>query len=214
MTMQVYSPVEERMNIWSHAVGFVLSVVALVALVLQATRHGTVLQLASFTIFGLSLVLMYAVSTIYHGCSTPERRCRLRVYDHVSIYVLIAGTYTPFALIVVQGSAGWTLFATSWLMALAGTVMKLSFTGRFRLLSTLMYVGMGWMILLFLKPLTEGLADEGLAWLIAGGVAYSVGALLYSVRTLPFNHAAFHALVLLGSTCHFVAVYYFLLPAS
>lgn len=212
--MHVYSPVEERMNIWSHAVGFVLSLAAFVALVLQATRHGTFLQLASFAIFGLSLVLMYGVSTVYHGCTRPERRCRLRIYDHVSIYVLIAGTYTPFALITVQGSAGWALFAMSWLMALAGTVMKLFFTGRYRLLSTLMYVGMGWMILLFLKPLTERLVDEGLAWLIAGGVAYSVGALLYSVRTLPFNHASFHALVLLGSACHFMAVYYFLLPGT
>jgi len=210
--MQLYSRAEERLNIASHAAGFVLSLAALAMLVVHAVRDGNALQLASFTIFGLSLVLMYAISTIYHSSTTAERRRRLRICDHVSIYVLIAGTYTPFALVTIQGSAGWLLFATSWILALAGTVLKFFHTGRYRVLSTLMYVGMGWLILFYLKPLTENLVAAGLLWLVAGGVAYSIGALLYSCKWLPFNHASFHICVLLGSACHFVSVNYYVLP--
>lgn len=204
-----YSPVEERINIGSHALGFVLSIAALVALLLRAIASGSTLALVSFGIFGLSLVILYGISTLYHSTQDPLRRTRLRIADHASIYVLIAGTYTPFTLIVLQGSIGWSIFTASWAMALTGIILKLFYTGRFRLLSTLLYVFMGWIIVFAINPLIEKLAAEGLYWAVAGGIAYTMGALLYSIRKLPLNHAIFHLFVLLGSCCHFISVYFF-----
>jgi len=192
-----------------HALGFLLSVAALVALLLRASALDSMLVLVSFGLFGVSLVLLYAISTLYHSTQNPRLRSRLRVADHASIYVLIAGTYSPFALIVMQGSIGWTIFAVSWSMALAGIVLKLFYTGRFSLLSTLLYVFMGWIILFAIQPLLASFGGPGLSWLIAGGVSYTLGAVLYSIRRLPLNHAIFHLFVLLGSCCHFVAVYFY-----
>tara|TARA_R100000306_G_scaffold25596_2_gene28952 strand:+ start:232937 stop:233524 length:588 start_codon:yes stop_codon:yes gene_type:complete len=193
-----------------HALGFLLSVAALVALLLRASALDSMLVLVSFGLFGVSLVLLYGISTLYHSAQNPRLRSRLRVADHASIYVLIAGTYSPFALIVMQGSIGWTIFAVSWSMALAGIVLKLFYTGRFSLLSTLLYVFMGWIILFAIQPLLASFGGPGLSWLIAGGVSYTLGAVLYSIRRLPLNHAIFHLFVLLGSCCHFVAVYFYI----
>jgi hemolysin III len=137
---------------------------------------------------------------------------RLRVVDHASIYVLIAGTYTPFTLITLAGPTGYTLFAVAWIMAVCGIVLKLFFTGRFTALSTAMYVLMGWLIVFAIKPLMAGLPPAGLLWMLAGGVAYTVGALLYGIKALPFNHAIFHLFVLAGSLCHFIAVYAYVRP--
>ncbi|HBN13757.1 hemolysin III family protein [Pseudohongiella sp. SYSU M77423] len=204
-----YSQTEERLNVSLHALGFLLSVAALVALLLRASALDSMLVLVSFGLFGVSLVLLYAISTLYHSTQNPRLRSRLRVADHASIYVLIAGTYSPFALIVMQGSIGWTIFAVSWSMALAGIVLKLFYTGRFSLLSTLLYVFMGWIILFAIQPLLASFGGPGLSWLIAGGVSYTLGAVLYSIRRLPLNHAIFHLFVLLGSCCHFVAVYFY-----
>lgn len=206
-----YPPAEEAVNVASHAVGFVLSIIALILLVVRAAESGSRLALVSFTIFGLSLVITYAVSTLYHSTRIPERRGRLRIMDHASIYVLIAGTYTPFTLITLQGMVGWLIFGISWSMALTGIVLKLFFTGRFRMVSTLMYVFMGWLILFAIAPLVENLHERGLYWLVAGGIAYSVGALLYSLRVIPFSHAMFHLLTMVGSACHFLAVFFYVL---
>ncbi|HBX38312.1 MAG TPA: hemolysin D [Pseudohongiella sp.] len=205
-----YSQTEERLNVSLHALGFLLSVAALVALLLRASALDSMLVLVSFGLFGVSLVLLYGISTLYHSAQNPRLRSRLRVADHASIYVLIAGTYSPFALIVMQGSIGWTIFAVSWSMALAGIVLKLFYTGRFSLLSTLLYVFMGWIILFAIQPLLASFGGPGLSWLIAGGVSYTLGAVLYSIRRLPLNHAIFHLFVLLGSCCHFVAVYFYI----
>lgn len=207
-----YSPAEELINVYSHAVGVVLSVIALIFLIARAIQASGVLPLVSFSIFGGSLLMLYATSTLYHSCKTPERRSRLRIFDHVSIYFLIAGTYTPFALITLQGMVGWIIFSVSWGFALAGSSLKLFYTGRFRLISTLMYVFMGWLILFAIKPLSNNLVDAGMLWLVMGGVFYSLGAVIYSIRLISFNHAIFHIFVLLGSGCHFVAVYYYVLP--
>ena len=204
-----YSQREERLNVSLHALGLLLSVAALVALLLRASALDSTLVLVSFGLFGVSLVLLYSISTLYHSTQNPRRRSRLRVADHASIYVLIAGTYSPFALIVLQGSIGWSIFAASWSMALAGIVLKLFYTGRFSLLSTLLYVFMGWIILFAIQPLLASFGGPGLSWLIAGGVSYTLGAVLYSIRRLPLNHAIFHLFVLLGSCCHFVAVYFY-----
>ncbi|MEX0962507.1 MAG: hemolysin III family protein [Pseudohongiellaceae bacterium] len=204
-----YSPLEERLNIGSHAIGFLLSLIALVALLLQARAIGSTVALVSFGLFGLSLVILYGVSTLYHSTQNPLSRSRLRIADHAAIYVLIAGTYTPFTLVTLQGSIGWSIFAASWAMALTGIGLKLFYTGRFQLLSTLLYVFMGWIILFAIVPLVERLPAAGLNWVVAGGISYTLGAALYSFRILPFNHAMFHLFVLIGSGCHFVAVYFY-----
>ncbi len=207
-----YPPVEEKINIISHAVGLVLSIVALLLLVTHASLHGNAWHVVSFSIFGASLIFLYAASTFYHGAKEPSLRNRLRVLDHASIYALIAGTYTPFALITLSGSTGWVVFGVSWGLALSGIVLKLFFTGKYHLLSTLMYVFMGWIIIFAIKPLINNLPEAGLLWLFAGGVSYTLGAILYSIKKLKFNHAIFHLLVLVGSVCHFVSVFFYVLP--
>lgn len=209
-----YSPLEERINITSHAFGFLLSLVALALLTTHASLNGNAWHVVSFGIFGASLVVLFAASTIYHSAKKPELRSRLRIVDHAAIYVLIAGTYTPFTLITLNGTAGWIIFSASWAMALTGIVLKLFFTGRFDLISTLMYVFMGWIIVFDLESLINKLSSEGLFWLVAGGLAYTVGAILYSIKKIKFNHAIFHVFVLLGAFCHFVSVYFYVLPAE
>jgi len=207
-----YSPAEERVNISSHAIGLLLSVVALALLVMHASSNGDVWHIVSFSVFGASLIILFAASTIYHSSRDPASRARLRVLDHASIYVLIAGTYTPFTLVTLNGPTGWTIFAITWGMALSGIVLKLFFTGRYELVSTLMYVFMGWIIVFAIGPLIDNLPPDGLSWLVAGGIAYTVGAILYGIKQIKFNHAIFHVFVLLGAFCHFVAVYYYVLP--
>jgi len=209
--VKFYSPLEENINIVSHAVGFLLSSIATVLLVFYASRDGSVWHIVSFSMYGVSLMLAFAASTIYHRAKTPVVRKRLRVFDHAAIYVLIAGTYTPFTLVTLNGATGWWLFAISWGMAAAGIILKLFYTGRFRVLSTLMYVFMGWIIIFAIKPLMNNLPSEGLVWLVAGGVAYTVGAILYSFKKIKFNHAIFHIFVLLGAACHFVSVFFYVL---
>ncbi len=209
---QHYTPAEERANIYSHAFGIVVSVVALVVMIIKANEHGNIRHLLSVTIFGLSLIALYTSSTLYHSATNPVKRARLRVIDHAMIYVLIAGTYTPLTLITLAGSTGWSIFVFSWAMAATGIILKLFFTGRFNALSTALYVLMGWIIVVALEPLRANLPDDGLSWLFAGGVAYTAGALLYSIKRIKFNHAIFHLFVLSGSLCHFISVYFYVLP--
>jgi hemolysin III len=191
-----YPPGEERLNIVSHAIGFVLSLAATVLLVMRAIDIGNARVLV----------------TTYHSATRPALRARLRIVDHASIYVLIAGTYTPFAMVTLHGPVGWWIFGATWGLALGGIIMKLFFTGRFHLTSTLMYVFMGWIIVFAIKPLMNNLSQTGLLWLVIGGIAYTFGAALYGIKSLKFNHALFHLLVLVGSVCHFVSVFYFVVP--
>ena len=142
---------------------------------------------------------------------TPKLRSRLRINDHASIYVLIAGTYTPFVLVTLNGPLGWTIFGLSWGMALTGIILKIFFTGKYNLISTLMYVFMGWIIIFAIKPLINNLSNEGIVWLFNGGIAYTIGAVLYGIKRLKFNHAIFHIFVLMGSFSHFVSVYFYVL---
>lgn len=209
-----YSAIEEKLNITTHVVGLVFSVAALVLLVTRATLYGNVWHIVSFSVFGASLIILYASSTIYHSATNPVLRSRLRIVDHASIYVLIAGTYTPFSLVTLSGLSGWMIFSFSWAMAITGIILKLFFTGRYNLISTLMYVFMGWIIIFAIKPLINNLSSEGLFWLVAGGIAYTVGAILYGIKKIKFNHAIFHVFVLLGSFCHFVSVYFYVLPGG
>ena len=209
-----YSPLEEKTNIISHAIGLALSIVATVLMLVRASLYGNAWHVVSVSIFGASLILLYAASTFYHSAKDPKLRSRLRVFDHATIYVLIAGTYTPFTLVTLNGPVGWTVFGVSWAMAVSGVVLKLFYTGRYNVLSTLMYVFMGWIIMFAIKPLVNSLPSEGLYWLIAGGVAYTTGAILYSIKQIKFNHAIFHMFVLLGSFCHVMAVYFYVLPGG
>jgi len=207
-----YSPREEKINITSHAIGLILSIFALVLLFTHSNRHGDIWHVVSFNIFGASLIVLYAASTFYHSAKKPGLRRRLRVIDHASIYVLIAGTYTPFTLVTLKGLIGWAIFGTSWGLALTGIILKLFFIGKYKLISTLMYVFMGWIIVFAIKPLINNLSSDGLIWLAAGGMAYTIGAILYSIKKIKFNHAIFHILVLIGSVCHFVSVFLYVLP--
>ena len=209
-----YSPIEEKINIISHAIGFILSIVALVLLVTHATLHGDVWHIVSFSIFGASLIILYAASTFYHSAKKPELRNRLKIIDHASIYVLIAGTYTPFTLVTLNGTIGWVIFGISWGLALTGIILKLFFTGKYNLISTIMYVLMGWVIVFAIKPLINNLPLEGLLWLFAGGISYTIGAILYSIKKIKFNHAIFHMFVLIGSFCHFMSVFFYVLPSE
>jgi hemolysin III len=206
-SVKIYSPAEERINIVSHATGFILSVVGLLLLVVHASNHGGIIYIVSFTIFGLSLLILYAASTLYHSEKEPERRARLKIFDHASIYVLIAGSYTPFTLVTLAGTTGWVIFGITWGSALTGIILKLFFTGKYSIVSTVMYVLMGWVIVFAIKPLFNNLPLEGFLWLVGGGVAYTIGAVIYSIKKIKFNHAIFHIFVLIGSFSHFVSIF-------
>jgi hemolysin III len=209
-----YSKMEEDINVFSHAMGAVFGVVALIFLVIKAVKYGTVWHIVSFSIFGASLVILYSASALYHSAKNPIIRKRLKVFDHAAIYVLIAGTYTPFCLVTLNGFVGWVLFGVAWGIALVGIILKLFFTGRFNIISTLAYVVMGWLIVFAINPLTENLAAGGVKWLIIGGISYTVGAILYAIHQIKFNHAIFHIFVLMGSISHFISVYYYVLQVS
>lgn len=205
----VYPILEEKINVLTHAIGFLLSVVALVLLVVKSSINGTIWHIVSFSIYGASLIILYAASTLFHNAKNLKIRKRLNIFDHASIYILIAGTYTPFTLVTLNGTIGWVLFGITWGIALTGVVLKLFFTGKYDKISTIAYVLMGWIIVFAFKPLLNNLPFEGVVWLVLGGIAYTIGAFLYSIKRLSFNHAIFHVFVLIGSFCHFIAVYFY-----
>lgn len=207
-----YPPLEEKLNIISHAFGFALSIVGLLLLIYRAHTFGEIIHLISFSVFGASLILLYAASTFYHSARRPRLRYKLNILDHASIYLLIAGTYTPFALVTLSGLTGWIIFAVVWGMASIGVMLKLFYTGRYHLLSTAMYVLMGWIIVFAIKPLINNLELPGLLWLISGGISYTLGAVFFSIDRIKYNHAIFHVLVLMGSFCHFISIYFYVLP--
>ncbi len=213
-TLTDYSPLEEMMNIISHGLGFLLSIVAAVLLITRASLHGDAWHIVSFSVFGTSLVILYAASTVYHSAKRTVLRNRLRIFDHASIYILIAGTYTPFALVTLNGTVGWVIFGVTWGLAITGIILKLFFTGKYDLISTLMYLLMGWVIIFAIKPLINNLSTGGLLWLFAGGMAYTAGAVLYSFEKIKFNHAIFHMFVLAGSVSHFVSIFFYVLPSA
>lgn len=204
--VQFYPPLEEKINIISHALGLLLSIVGFVLLLVQAYSQGMAHILAA-VIYGSSMIALYSASTLYHRSKTPSIRIKLRVVDHAAIYVLIAGTYTPYMLLTLPGPLGYSILAAAWTMALIGIVIKIFYTGHFEVLSTLLYIAMGWAIVFAIKPLAANLAPAGLYWLMAGGISYTVGAILYAFKKIPYNHAIFHLFVLLGSICHYISIY-------
>ena len=204
-----YTEKEEKLNVISHAFGLVMGIIALPFLILKSMYFEGFWKPASLLIYGVSIIILYAASTVYHAAKVPKIRRRLNIFDHAAIYVLIAGTYTPFTLITLEGETGWIIFGLTWFFAFTGIILKLFFTGKYDKLSTVMYVLMGWQIVFAISPLLENLATEGIFWLFSGGVFYTVGAILYSIKKIPYNHAIFHVFVLFGSISHFISVYFY-----
>ena len=205
-----YSTGEEIAHSITHGIGAVLSVVGLVLLVMRAAQTGDVWRIVSFAIFGTSMVLLYTASTLYHALIPPRARHIFKILDHAMIYVLIAGSYTPFLLISLRGSWGWSLFGVVWGLTLIGIAFKIFFAGRFRLVSTLLYLAMGWMCAIAIKPMIANVPHDGLMWLLAGGLAYSLGTIFYMWKKMTYHHAVWHVFVLAGTGCHFVAIYNYL----
>ncbi len=203
-----YSKKEELLNIISHGLGLILSLIAFPYIVFKALYYPDVLQTISLIIYGFSLIVLYTASTFYHATEQPLLRRQLNIIDHAAIYVLIAGSYSPFCIVVLNNKLGFYLFLFVWIFALIGIILKLFFTGRFRKLSTAMYLFMGWQVVFFIKPLIQRLSTEGVYYLIAGGIFYTIGALFYALdKKVKYNHAIFHVFVLLGSLSHFLAIY-------
>jgi hemolysin III len=205
-------PVEERINAATHAIGAALSLVALCLLVLQAQSIGGLARLLSVSVFGVSMVMLYSASTWYHAVLDPRWKHWLRVFDHASIYLLIAGTYTPFTLIGLRGSWGWTLFGIVWGLALAGVVLKVFFVHRLPWLSVAVYLAMGWLAIVAIGPVVAALPTGGFLWLLAGGLAYTSGVVFYLWKSLPHHHAIWHLFVMAGTACHFISIYGYVLP--
>lgn len=204
-----YPPLEEKINVISHGIGIVLSLIAFILLMVKSTFDGNYTHIISYIIYGISLIILYSASTIYHNSKTEKIRKKLNVFDHAAIYILIAGTYTPYALITLSGKIGWIIFIVIWCIAIIGVGLKLFFIGRFKVLSTVMYVLMGWLMIFAIKPMINNLSTEGLIWLLIGGISYTIGALLYSIKKIKFNHAIFHIFVLIGSITHFISIYFY-----
>jgi hemolysin III len=197
---------EEVANSLTHGVGLALSVAGFIVLVVLAAMRGSAWRIVSCTVYGSTLVCLYTASTLYHGTRSRRLKRVLKVCDHSAIYLLIAGTYTPFLLVNLRGSWGWSLLAVIWGLAMAGILFKVWFVEHFPVLSTVVYVLMGWLALVAIKPMLLGVPLSGLLWLLAGGVMYTVGVVFYAWKRVPYNHAIWHGFVLAGSTCHYFAV--------
>ncbi len=212
LKLNTYHISEERINVISHFIGFYLSVIALFFLVFKAVRNGESYHVFSAIVYGISLVLLYTASTLYHNSKKEKLRKRLNVFDHASIFVLIAGSYTPFLLISLRDAFGFKFFIFIWSAAIVGVILKLFFFGKYEILSTIMYVLMGWVVVFVMKSLIANIPIQGIYWLWIGGVLYTLGAVIYSVNKIKMNHAIFHIFVLLASIAHFIAIYFYVLP--
>lgn len=208
---QRYSSKEELLNVITHGAGILFSITALILMLVFAGKNGSVWQIVSASIYGSTMVILYLASTLFHAAKNPRVKHKLNIFDHASIYLLIAGTYTPFLLVTLRGPWGWSLFGVIWGLAIIGIILKLFFIYKYRVLSTIAYVLMGWAIIIAVKPLTEKLETEGLWLLLSGGFSYSIGAVLYLWKKLPYNHAIFHVFVLGGTVTHWAAVFGYVL---
>lgn len=206
-TTHKFTKREELVNAFIHGLGMLLSIAALVILIVAGAKYGTTWHVVSFSIFGVSMLILYTASTLVHSFPDGKAKDWLEWLDHSSIYWFIAGTYTPFLFIAVQGVTSWILFGIVWGLAIGGTLFKLYFVKRFVKLSTFLYVVMGWMIVFAWNPLTANMTQEGLLLLIVGGVLYTVGAIFYVWRGFLYHHAIWHLFVLAASVCHFFSVF-------
>jgi len=197
---------EEFANSITHLVGVLFSIVAISLLITFSVLNGTATDIVSCGIFGGSILLLYTFSTLYHAISSPLIKPLLRTFDHVSIYFLIAGTYTPFLLIGIGGFQGWVYFGVIWTLAVAGIIFKVFYTHRFRRLSLVLYLGMGWLAVFFITPLVRNLTPSELSLIAAGGIAYTLGVIFYTRKNMRFSHAIWHLFVLTGTVLHFIAI--------
>ena len=203
---------EELANSITRGIGLVLSTAGFVVLLVFAILRGGALQIVSCAVYGSTLVCVYAAcprSTTL--CPSPRTKRALKIFDHCAIYLLIAGTYTPFTLVTLRGGWGWSLFSIVWALAMAGIVFKFWFIDHFQILSTAVYLAMGWIALIALKPLLSSIPPHGIYWLLAGGLLYSVGVAFFAARRLPFGHAIWHVFVIAGSACHYFAVLFYVI---
>lgn len=194
-----YLIVNEVLNAVTHGIGVGLSVAGLIVLILKGVQSGSTLELVSYCIFGASLILLYLCSTLYHSLIFTPARKLFKIFDHSSIYILIAGSYTPLCLITVGGTKGWALFYTVWLIAFLGVIYKSIWVEKFKNISTLLYIGMGWLCLVAIKELYIGLGTSGFALLLAGGLSFTIGAVFYSMRSVKFMHVLWHLFVMAGT---------------
>jgi hemolysin III len=206
-------PAEERANAITHALGAVLSLIGGAGLITLAARGGDAWQIVSAAVFSTALLLLYTASTVYHAVQQPQVKARLEIVDHAAIYLLIAGTYTPFMLVSLRGPWGWSLFGVIWGLAVLGVIAKLFLTGRFARLSTLTYVAMGWLVVVAIVPALRALPTPALVWLVLGGLLYTGGTFFFHRDRMPYAHAIWHLFVLAGSACHVAAVLTQVLPA-
>lgn len=208
----VYTKKEEVVNAITHGVGVLLSIAALVFLIIFSVQKGSPWHVVISVIYGVSMLLLYVSSTLVHSFPEGKTKDIFEIFDHSAIYIFIAGTYTPIMLLVIQGSLGWTLIAIIWGVAIIGVVFKAFYVKKFLFLSTILYIAMGWMIVIVWGPLSATMPTAGIHLLIAGGLLYTFGAIFYVWRAFPFHHAVWHVFVLGGSVTHFFAVLFYILP--
>lgn len=207
--MDIQTPTEEQLNAWSHGFGAALGIVGLVILLVFCDSNA--LKIFSVSVYGASIIILFTASTLYHAIKNESKKHIFRIIDHISIYLLIAGTYTPVTLILLSNSRGWLLFWLVWSIATLGVILKLFFTGRFEIFSTLLYLVMGWLIVFDFSALVENMANTGLLLLFSGGLFYTVGIVFYAIHKIPYNHVIWHLFVLGGAICHFFMILFFVI---
>lgn len=209
---QEQTQLEEVINAISHGVGLILAIAGLVLMIVVSSIYDGVLQIVTCTIYGSSLVIMFVSSVLYHSTRNLRRKRILQIVDHSSVYILIAGTYTPFMLVVLGGTWGWALLSVVWVLAFVGVIFKIFFTGKYEWFALSLYVGMGWIVLLVIKPIAHLLPHAALIWLFAGGISYTTGIIFYIYDTkYHFSHFIWHLFVLMGTICHFIAVLFYVI---
>lgn len=208
--MRIQTPFEEKLNSITHALGALVGIAALVLLIVFDTNK-TDWSLFSVIVYGISIIILFSASTVFHAAKGEKRKHYFRIVDHISIYFLIAGTYTPICLISLEQNLGWTLFFVVWGIAAFGVILKLFFTGKFELFSTLLYLVMGWLIVFDFTNLSNAIADNGILLLFAGGLSYTVGIVFYAIHKIPYNHVIWHLFVLAGAVFHFFMIFFYVI---
>jgi hemolysin III len=206
--------VEELPNALTHGFGLVCSILGFIVLVVVTLIRGGKWQIISCAIYGVTLICVYAASTLYHGVSSPRWKKGFLLFDHCAIYLLIAGTYTPFLLVNLRGGWGWPMFGVIWGIAVSGVLFKLLFADRFPILSVALYLGMGWLGIIAAKQVYIHVPSIGLVWIFAGAFAYSIGVIFYACKKIPHHHVIWHLLVMAGSGCHYIAILYSVFPPA
>ncbi|MBC8212160.1 MAG: hemolysin III family protein [Gammaproteobacteria bacterium] len=207
-----YSAAEEIAHTLTHGLGVLLSIVGFAVMLAFASQNGNVWHIVSVSIFGSALVILYSASSLYHGIRNPRAKQVLQQVDHAAIYLLIAGTYTPFLLVSLRGVWGWSLFAVIWSIAIAGMALEFIDAQRFKKLSLWLYLGLGWIVLVAIKPMLSQVESGGLILLLLGGLSYSLGVIFYVRKKMTYHHAIWHLFVLAGSAFHFFSVFLYVIP--